>query len=123
VTYIGPDGKPDFRVHVEVRRRLVAIERRCQLCGERFGDGEEITFVGFEASLNGLIFGEPPMHRSCFDYARTVCPWLGGDPVSGRPHDPEVSVAVRPYDPATMMVYTTRSFVAAGFTARAGSGA
>lgn len=110
VTYVRPDGTPDFRVHVEGRRRLVAEKRLCQLCGTRMG--EEVTFIGFPHSLNGLRFGEPPAHRECLEYALSVCPWLSGRPYSDRPGDPGTHFVTRPEQPTQMVIYTCRLFVA-----------
>lgn len=110
VVYVGPDGTPDFRVHREDRRRRCAAERRCQLCGGRFGT-EPVTFIGFSHSLNGGRFGEPPLHRDCLDYALEVCPWLAGKPYSDRPGDPGTHFVTQHEDPL-MVIYTCNGFKA-----------
>lgn len=108
VTYVSPDGRPDFRVHVEDRRRRVAEERRCQLCGTEM-EGE-VTFIGFQWSLSGMRFGEPPAHRACLDYALAVCPWLGGRGYSERGHAPETRFVTHPEEPGVMVLYTCKTF-------------
>ena len=69
-------GRPDFKVHDEVARARAAAERLCQLCGHELG--EEIAFVGSRYSVERRIFGEPPAHPACLDFAFQSCPFLAG---------------------------------------------
>jgi hypothetical protein len=71
-------GKPDFRVQDNRRRERCAFEHLCQLCGEALGD--RIIFCGWAPSVERRVFGEPPMHVECCEWAWAVCPFLlGGD--------------------------------------------
>lgn len=76
VTHIREDGRPDFRVHNNTRRAECAERRLCQLCGAELGS--ELVFVGFKGSVECGVFGEPPMHRDCMEWAWEVCPFLAG---------------------------------------------
>lgn len=76
ITHIREDGRPDFRVHDNERRAEVARRRLCQLCGEPLDP--RVVFVGFQHSVVRRVFGEPPMHRECCEFAFAVCPWLAG---------------------------------------------
>lgn len=76
VTYVDPDGKPDFRVHDNARRQECATKRLCQLCGTKMAS--HVTFVGTKGSVERRTFGEPPGHRECLLFALEVCPWLAG---------------------------------------------
>jgi hypothetical protein len=76
VTAIDPaTGRPDFRTHDDGRRLECALVRLCQLCGLPLAL-EPTVFVG--QTPRRLVFGEPPMHESCFEFAWEVCPWLAG---------------------------------------------
>ena len=80
------DGIPDFKVHDNVQREKVARRGLCQLCGERFAPTAmppailppTMAFVGHRGSLERGVFGEPPMHVDCMEFAWEVCPWLAG---------------------------------------------
>lgn len=76
VTYVAPDGKPDFRTHDQYRRLDCAMNGLCQLCGTPL-EGVAV-FAGQRSSGARLTFGEPPMHEDCAEFAWTVCPWLAG---------------------------------------------
>lgn len=108
ITYIDGQGKPDFRVHMEDRRQEVADKRLCQLCGQPMG--EEVQFIGFIHSLNGMRFGEPPSHEECLSWARENCPWLSGRPYNDRPGEPGTHFVTRPEQPREMVIYTCREF-------------
>lgn len=108
ITHVREDGTPDFRVHDTARRHQAAEEALCQLCGERLG--EYMVFVGREESAARRIFGEPPMHPECFDYARAVCPWLGGRPHSDRPGDDSTTFIERASDPRWLRVLVTTTY-------------
>ncbi len=69
-------GRPDFRAHDPLKRSAAAARRLCQLCGRPLG--ERFVFVGLRPSVEARTFGEPPMHRVCFDFAAEVCPWIAG---------------------------------------------
>lgn len=69
-------GRPDFKVHDEVARARCGTDRLCQLCGKALG--EEVAFTGAEGSIERRIFGEPPAHPACLDYAFDICPFLAG---------------------------------------------
>jgi hypothetical protein len=57
------------------RQRRCMVERRCGVCGRRFGPREHLWFIGSLAMLrDGVI--EPPVHRGCARYALQVCPQL-----------------------------------------------
>jgi hypothetical protein len=72
VAYI--DGKPDFRIADDEKRRRCIKERLCWICGERLG--RYLVFViGPMCSVN-RISAEPPMHRDCAEYSARVCPFL-----------------------------------------------
>lgn len=81
VTAVDELGKPDFRVHDDRRRFECALHSLCQLCGKPLMLGETV-FVAQEARK--LVFGEPPMHADCFEFAWEVCPWLAGGGWSDR---------------------------------------
>lgn len=71
------DGRPDFKVHDQALRASCATRGLCQLCGTEM-EGGEMAFVGFPRSIERRVFGEPPAHPACLDYAFSVCPWLAG---------------------------------------------
>lgn len=75
VTAVDELGKPDFRVHDDRRRLDCALHRLCQLCGKAL-ILDRTVFVSQQPRK--LVFGEPPMHEQCFEFAWTVCPWLAG---------------------------------------------
>lgn len=113
ITYVAEDGRPDFRVHVESKRRRVEEDHLCQLCGERMG--EEVVFVGLSAAMaawgeTGPAFGEPPMHRECLDYALEVCPWLSGRDYADREYPGGTKVGARPGDARDLIIYTCEDF-------------
>lgn len=75
VVHMREDGRPDFRVQHNDRRIECAERRLCQLCGEWLGAGI-IAFAGWEMSTRRGVFGEPPMHVECCEYALGICPFL-----------------------------------------------
>lgn len=76
VTYVDElTGRPDFRIHDDGRRFECALNGLCQLCGSPLREDWSV-FVG--QVPRRLVFGEPPMHAGCFEYAWEVCPWLAG---------------------------------------------
>lgn len=97
VTYIDPKGVPDFKVHDNRRRQECADRRLCQLCGHSL-EGEVLVFVGQEGSIERGVFGEPPMHEDCMEFAWRVCPWLAGREWSGRwrNHAEELTILPKP---------------------------
>lgn len=70
------NGKPDFRVHNDERRKLIGKRKLCQLCGYPLGG--DIVFAGSRSSIRRHTYGEPPMHEECAQWAVEVCPWLAG---------------------------------------------
>lgn len=108
VTHVDENGVPDFRVHDNDKRRLIHPHRLCQLCGEPMG--EQVTFIGYPVSATTGVFGEPPQHRECLDFALEVCPWLTGREPSGRPFGVEVSSGERPPSPEQLIIWTCFAF-------------
>lgn len=76
ISLIKDDGEPDFRVTNEINRRVVMLERRCQLCGIPLG--KYIFFVGGTKAAEHNIYFEPAAHLDCVIYAMQVCPFICG---------------------------------------------
>lgn len=76
VTLIGEDGKPDFRVTDEAKRRSVIRNGWCQLCGQPLG--KYFFFTGGRASAINNTYFEPATHLDCLIYAMQVCPFIVG---------------------------------------------
>jgi hypothetical protein len=70
------EGTPDFKLHDEVARARCGALRLCQLCGKPL-EGQ-MAFVGARHSVERRIFGEPPAHVECLDFAFEACPFLAG---------------------------------------------
>lgn len=74
VTYIAPDGTPDFRV-IDHARVAESMERKlCGLCGEPLT--YYIAFIGGPMSVEHRLYSDPPMHVECAEYAMKTCPFL-----------------------------------------------
>jgi hypothetical protein len=76
VAMIGGDGRPDFRVTDEVKRRSVMLNRCCQLCGQPLG--KYIFFTGGTEAAAANAYFEPAAHLDCLIYAMQVCPFIAG---------------------------------------------
>jgi hypothetical protein len=76
IALIKDDGEPDFRVTDEINRRVVMLERRCQLCGEKMG--RNLFFVGGTMAAKNNRYFEPQTHLDCVIYAMQVCPFIAG---------------------------------------------
>lgn len=67
-------GKIDFRV-MNPRNYLLAVKNRlCWICGRPLG--RYVAFVGGPLSVAQRLFGDPPSHRDCTEYALKVCPFM-----------------------------------------------
>lgn len=111
VTYVRPDGRPDFRVQDNARREECARRRLCQLCGQDLG--ERFAFVGSTTSAARRCFGEAPMHLDCMEWAWKVCPWLAGAGWRSEWKDAaeELTILPRPSGGSRwMVVYITGSY-------------
>jgi hypothetical protein len=112
VTHVREDGRPDFRVHDNRRREECAAAGLCQLCGTKMED--VICFVGFLKSVERAVFGEPPMHEACLEWAWSVCPFLAGG--SWRPEwkSEAQELTILPNPPSgdpLMGIWKTRSYM------------
>lgn len=76
IALIKDDGEPDFRVTNEINRRVVMLERRCQLCGKNMG--KNLFFVGGTMAAKVNRYFEPQAHLDCVIYAMQVCPFIAG---------------------------------------------
>jgi hypothetical protein len=76
IALIKDDGEPDFRVTNEINRRVVMLERRCQLCGNKMG--RNLFFVGGTMAAKNNRYFEPAAHLECVIYAMQVCPFICG---------------------------------------------
>jgi hypothetical protein len=76
IALIKDDGEPDFRVTNEINRRVVMIERLCQLCGNKMG--RNLFFVGGTMAAKHNQYFEPQAHLECVIYAMQVCPFIAG---------------------------------------------
>lgn len=71
VTFVGPDGLPDFKVTDHHKRLRCASDRLCGLCGDPLGYW--IAFIGGPLCVSKRLWYDPPMHRDCAEYAFEVC--------------------------------------------------
>jgi hypothetical protein len=76
IALIGDDGKPDFRVTDEAKRRSVILNHWCQLCGQPLG--KVFFFTGGTEAAKANAFFEPACHMDCLIYAMQVCPFIVG---------------------------------------------
>lgn len=76
IALIKDDGEPDFRVTNEINRRVVMLERLCQLCGNKMG--KHLFFVGGPMAAKANRYFEPQAHLDCVIYAMQVCPFIAG---------------------------------------------
>lgn len=106
------DGRPDFKVHDEYKRIRVGVEKLCQLCGHPL-EGD-IAFIGSPRSVERRIFGEPPAHLLCLEYALEVCPFLAGrnwaEGWRGQAREAGMTVLEPPEPPEKMGVLVTDRF-------------
>ena len=81
-----PTGPADLGAVVKARAIQCALSRVCGLCGLSMASGPAgaSTLVGTEAEAEANLFGFPPMHPACADYALATYPRLGV-PVLGQP--------------------------------------
>jgi hypothetical protein len=70
------EGQPNFKAHDEVARARCGALKLCQLCGKPM-EGL-MAFAGFRRSVERRIFGEPPAHPECMEFAFESCPFLAG---------------------------------------------
>lgn len=68
------DGVPDFRVADTARFEECRRFERCWLCGKPLG-AHRVFVIGPMCTVN-RVSSEPPSHRSCAEYAATVCPHI-----------------------------------------------
>jgi hypothetical protein len=74
VTFVGPDGRADFKV-IDERKKMICLRNRlCGMCGQKLGD--TIALIGGEKSVKSGFFTDPPMHSECARYAARTCPYL-----------------------------------------------
>jgi hypothetical protein len=97
IAMIKDDGEPDFRITNEINRRVVMIERLCQLCGNKMG--RNLFFVGGTAAAQINRYFEPQAHLECVIYAMQVCPFICGrlehdDPEKIQAENPDLYVHV-----------------------------
>lgn len=76
IALIRDDGEPDFRVTNDINRRVVMMERLCQLCGNKMG--KYLFFVGGPMAAKNNRYFEPQAHLDCLIYAMQVCPFIAG---------------------------------------------
>jgi len=70
------DGKPDFRVMDSRKMARAVKDRRCWVCGDKFGHLEIMCFViGPMCGVN-RVSAEPPSHRECAEFSVKACPFL-----------------------------------------------
>lgn len=110
VTHVDARGVPDFRTHDEERRNECAEDELCQLCGQRLDP--IVVFIGFAHANRTAVFGEPPMHLECAEWAIEVCPWLAGRGYSDRWHKAakEIHVAPRPIDARRVVLVKSHGY-------------
>lgn len=107
------DGKADFRIADDEKRRRCIKERLCWICGERLG--RYLGFVvGPMCSVN-RISAEPPMHRDCAEYSARVCPFLLNPNQKRNPRRVDVPIDKGPgimiaRNPGCMVLWITTSY-------------
>lgn len=74
VTFVGPDGMPDFKVLDGIKRRTAVVQNLCGLCGEP--NEKIIVLIGGVECSQSHLFLDPAMHVECAQYAVKVCPYL-----------------------------------------------
>jgi len=74
------EGRPIFAKPHNVRQRRSIAEMRCTVCGEKTPPGDRWWFkLGRIHDAEGYFMTtEAPVHRTCADFALTVCPHLRG---------------------------------------------
>jgi len=106
------EGLPDFRTIDEEHWNECAIERLCEVCGQKLGYW--IVFIGGDIAVKNRRFIDPPMHRECAEYARAVCPYLATPSYAySRKAAPEGYISlpfVKAERPESMFMYVTRSY-------------
>lgn len=115
-------GEPDFGSTHSARQRACMKRGRCQVCGR---DGRSVVWVvpehqRDEALWEGHFLLNPPVCVECFDFSRSVCPFLRAHPSShvftGRSkvagiHGTAMSEHGQTYDVALSLDDPRRSFV------------
>jgi hypothetical protein len=71
---VDGQGTPDFRTIDEDRWTDCAVDRLCEVCGEKLTYW--MVFIGGVTACTNRRFLDPPMHRECAEFARRVCPYL-----------------------------------------------
>lgn len=73
-------GLPEFGTYQGSRQRACMTERRCQVCGEQFPEGEPTVFLlasgkrGAEWTGDPFSTGTPPTCERCVEIAMKRCP-------------------------------------------------
>jgi hypothetical protein len=111
-TITPPPGRElSFRAINPQNVRRCGKARLCGICGQPLD--YRFWFLGSAEDLDRRVFGEPPMHRECLDYALAVCPFLSGHyrPTHRLPEGPyELSKAYMATRLDRMVLYQTRGF-------------
>lgn len=87
--YVGPDGKPDFRISDLQKQIHCYVNNWCAICGCVMIKGD-YWFIGGPKSMESGHFTDGPMHQACAEFSAKICPFLNGQKTehSTRPYCP-----------------------------------
>jgi hypothetical protein len=111
VAYIN--GKADFRIADDEKRRRCTRERLCWICGERLG--KYLSYVIGPMCAVNRVSAEPAMHRDCAEYSVAVCPFLLNPNQKRNPKKVDAELAEVPgvmitRNPGVMLLWVTRDY-------------
>lgn len=107
------DGKPEFRVADDRKRRAAILQGLCWVCGQPLG--RHLVFVVGPMCVVNRVSAEPPCHLDCAEFSVRACPFLSKPQMVRRENDMPEGTEVPAGEmirrnPGVIALYPTRDF-------------